>query len=64
MKNLDVRKMIKEAGVRHWQVAEVAGISEGTLCVWLRSDLTPQRRSVILNALDRIKTEGLYGCNK
>ena len=64
MKNLDVRKMINDAGVRHWQVAEVAGISEGKLCVWLRSDLTPQRRSIILNALERIKTEGLYGCSK
>lgn len=64
MKNTDVRKMINDAGVRHWQVAEVAGISNGTLCVWLRNDLPPQRRSVILNALERIKTEGLYGCSK
>ena len=64
MKNMDIRKMISDCGIKHWQVAEVAGISGGTLCVWLRSELTPQRRCTILMAIDRIKTEGLYGCSK
>lgn len=64
MKNKDVRELINSIGAKQWQVAEIAGISERTLCVWLRSELTPQRRSTILAAIDRIKAEGLYGCSK
>ena len=62
MKNTDIREMIKAAGLKHWQVAEAAGISHGTLCVWLRSDLTEERRDTVLLAIERIKREGLYGC--
>ena len=62
MKNSDIRDMIKSAGLKHWQVAEAAGISQGTLCVWLRSDLSEERRTTVLNAIERIKREGLYAC--
>lgn len=60
MKNLDIRKMIYNAGIKHWQVAEVVGISHGTLCIWLRTDLSEERRTRILDAIERIKQEGLY----
>lgn len=64
MENKDVRELIRNIGVKQWQVAEVAGISERTLCVWLRSELTSKRRNTIIAAINRIKTEGLYGCSK
>lgn len=60
MKNLDIRKLIKDSKLKHWQVAEVAGISASTLCVWLRSDLTDERRKLIVSAIARIQTEGLF----
>lgn len=60
MKNSDIRKMINDAGLKQWQVAETAGISHGTLCIWLRSDLSEYRRTTILNAIERIKQEGRY----
>ena len=62
MKNPDIREMIKAAGLKHWQVAEAAGISHGTLCIWLRSDLSKERRTTVLSAIERIKWEGLYAC--
>lgn len=59
-KNTDIRAMIESAGLKHWQVAETAGINSSTLCVWLRSDLSEERRSRILGAIERINREGLY----
>lgn len=57
MKNLDVRQAIQKAGLKHWQVAEAAGISQYTLCVWLRSDLSNERRLRVMQAIERLKTE-------
>ena len=55
MKNNDIRKLIKSSGLKHWQVAEAAGISESTLCVWLRSKLSNDRRATILRCIERLK---------
>lgn len=60
MKNLDVRQAIQKAGLKHWQVAEAAGISQYTLCVWLRSDLSNERRLRVMQAIERLKTEELH----
>lgn len=60
MKNSDIREMIEAAGLKHWQVAETIGIGNATLCVWLRTDLTEERRTKIMDAIERIKQEGLY----
>lgn len=57
MKNLDVRQAIQKAGLKHWQVAEATGISQYTLCVWLRSDLSNERRLRVMQAIERLKTE-------
>ncbi len=59
-KNSDVREMIEAAGLKHWQVAETVGVDKATLCVWLRTDLSEERRTRILDAIERIKREGLY----
>lgn len=57
MKNLDVRQAIQKAGLKHWQVAEAAGISQYTLCVWLRSDLSNERRLRVMNHYENIPVE-------
>lgn len=57
MKNLDVRQAIQKAGLKHWQVAEATAISQYTLCVWLRSDLSNERRLRVMQAIERLKTE-------
>ena len=57
MKNLDVRQAIQKAGLKHWQVAEAAGISQYTLCAWLRSDLSNERRLRVMQAIEWLKTE-------
>lgn len=60
MKNLDIREAIEKAGLKHWQIAEAVGVSHYTFCVWLRTELSPERRSRIEHALEQLKMEGSY----
>lgn len=57
-KNFEIRKKMKELGVYQWQVAIEIGIAECTFLVWLRQELTGERRERVLAALDRIEKCG------
>ncbi len=49
--NEAVRAAIKEKKLFQWQIAEHIGITEGTLIRWLRSELTEERKELIMKAL-------------
>lgn len=51
MANQELRDAISRAGLRHWQVALAAGISEATLCVWLRTPLNDIRLKRVQEAI-------------
>lgn len=55
MKNLDVRQIIRDNRFRHYEVAQALGISEYTLSVWLRTELLPEKKAQILEAIERVK---------
>lgn len=55
MANLEIRSAISEAGLKHWQVADAAGISEATLCVWLRKPLSNEREKRVKAAINQLK---------
>ena len=42
--NQGIRDAIKEAGLKHWQVAKLMGVSEAAICRWLRDDPMPEER--------------------
>ncbi len=54
MKNQEIRDRITKADLKHWQVAEAAGVSQYTLCVWLRTELTGERLKRVESAIDRL----------
>lgn len=56
--NQDIRKAIRIAGIKQWQVAQKLGIGEVTLIRWLRVDLSEERRKAIFAAIDALKAEG------
>ena len=61
MKNNDIRQMIRVLRLHHYEVAERIGISETTFCVWLRSELTEERRSRVMNAIEDLRcSDGAY----
>lgn len=61
MKNNDIRQMIRVLRLHHYEVAERIGISETTFCVWLRSELTEERRSRVMKAIEELRSsDGAY----
>ncbi len=52
--NQDIRRKIRILDLKHWQVAKEIGITEGTLCVWLRSPLSKEKKTKINNAISRL----------
>ena len=54
MSNLDIRNKIRECRLRHYEVAAQIGISETTFCVWLRHELTDERKKRVLEAIDQL----------
>ena len=57
MANNAIRQQIAEAGLKHWEVADAAGISEATLCVWLRKPLVNERLERVCSAIEKLKRE-------
>ncbi len=55
MKNADIREMIKILRLHHYEVADCIGISETTFCVWLRNELTDERRKKVMKAIEELR---------
>lgn len=55
--NLEIRKKIEEAGIHFWQIADRIGISDSTICKWFRKELSPDRKDLILKAIDELTKE-------
>ena len=56
--NFDVKIALIKAGVKQYEVAQALGISEYTLCRWLRKELDPERKKTILATIQRIGGRG------
>lgn len=52
--NADLRARIIANGFKYWQVAEAIGISQGNFSIWLRRDLTGDRKRRTEEALDKL----------
>ena len=54
-RNQDIRNMISKSGLYQWEAAGLVGISEVTMCVWLRKPLSEERKNRIIKAIDKIR---------
>lgn len=57
MANIEIREMLRKKRIRHYEVSAVLGISEGTFCKWLRSELPPDKRDRVIEAIDKLENE-------
>jgi predicted XRE-type DNA-binding protein len=57
MTNEYIRKSLRINDIRQWQVAEVVGVSEGTLCRWMRRELSESQRAKVMSAITTIIDE-------
>ena len=51
--NEDVRKAARIADVPMWKVAMVMGVSEPTMSCWMRTELPEEKRTAILEAIEK-----------
>lgn len=58
MMNLEIRQKIKESRLRHYEVAQQMGMSEYTLSVWLRKELSNEKKSLLLRAIESLMQGG------
>lgn len=58
MKNADVRQEIKAHRLFQYEVAEELGVSACTFCVWMRHEMSPEKKDSVLAAIHRIAQEG------
>lgn len=57
MRNLDIRVMVNESGLKYKDIAHQMGISRVWLSNLMRYDLTPENREKILKAIRVLKGE-------
>lgn len=57
--NLDIREMISEAGVCHWQVAAQVPMNDVKFSRMLRFELNDEQREKVLEAIKKAKQEYL-----
>ena len=58
MKNLDIRVMVSDSGLKYTNIAKQMGISRVWLSNLMRYDLTTENREKILKAIRELKGEG------
>lgn len=55
--NKDVRRAARCNGIPQWKIASELGISEPTLCRWLRFELAPDKKQKIFNVIEKLSKE-------
>lgn len=57
LKNVQIRTAMRVSDVKQWEVAEQLGISEVTVCRWLRTELPDDKKRQILQAISDVKAK-------
>ena len=57
MRSQEIKEVIKNSGVRQWQIAEYLGMNEFSLSRKLRKDIKEEDFLKIQNAVEEIKKE-------
>lgn len=61
MANIDIKNEMRSRGVRQWEVAQYLGISEATICRKMRSELDPEFKAIVLDAIQALGNPPGYG---
>ena len=56
VKKDEVKLLMKQNQVKQWEVAEAMGISEFTLCRWLRKDLKGKQLERLNSAIKKVRS--------
>lgn len=53
--NADIRKVLIEKGIRHYEAAEACGVTLYTFSHWLQTEMKPEKKTEVLKAIKGIK---------
>lgn len=53
MKNCEIRESLRMHSMKQWELADLLGLSEQTVCRWLRKELPEDKKILILEVIER-----------
>ena len=59
MPNQTIRESLRQAGIRHWQLADFLKIHPSSLSIELRHELPPDKQETILAAIRAVAGEAV-----
>ena len=54
MPNIEIRQQLLLNGIKNYQLADAVGVNQSTLSVWLRTELSDERKERVEKALDKL----------
>ena len=61
MNSFEIKQILLQNDIRHWQLAHCIGISPYTLSVWLRQEVSGEREKRVQAALKKLTGGGDNG---
>ena len=52
--NADIRKVLFEKGIYHYEAAEACGVTVYTFSHWLQTEMKPEKKRKVLEAIQKI----------
>ena len=53
--NAEIRKVLIDKGIRHYEAATACGVTPCTFTHWLQVEMKPEKKAEVLKALEGIK---------
>lgn len=53
--NADIRKILIDKGIRHYEAAEACGVSLYTFSHWLQIEMKPEKKTEVLRIIEGIR---------
>ena len=54
MYNIEIRQAILKNRLKHFEVAEMIGVSATTFSVWLRRELPAEKKQLVMEAIEKL----------
>ncbi|WP_460648521.1 hypothetical protein [Lactococcus garvieae] len=54
MPNIKIRQQLLLNGIKNYQLADAVGVNQSTLSVWLRTEMSDERKERVEKALDKL----------
>lgn len=61
MANKQIKIDLLTYGIKHYELAEALGISEFTLCRWLRKELSIDKKDMIIKTIEKLSKGAANG---